>query len=40
MLNYNNLLTVIDNFQSYIHSDKSFRTKQGRIKDMIEQINI
>jgi hypothetical protein len=23
MLNHNNLFTVIDNFQSYIHSDKS-----------------
>ena len=36
MLNYNNLLTVIDNFQSYIDSDKKVCDKQGRLKGMIE----
>ena len=36
MFNHNNLFTVIDNFQSYIHSDNKACAKQGRIKDMIE----
>ena len=36
MFNYNNLSTVINSFQSNIHSDKKACAKQGRIKDMIE----
>jgi hypothetical protein len=30
MLNHNNLFTVIDSFQSYIHSDKSNVLNKGR----------
>ena len=37
--NHSNLLIIIDNFQSYIHSDKTC-TKQGRVKDMMKQITI
>ena len=40
MLNHNSLLTIIDKFQSYIHSDKKLCATQGNIKDMIENINI
>ena len=32
MFNHNNLFTVIDNFQSYIHSDNKACAEQGRIK--------
>jgi hypothetical protein len=36
MLNHNNLFTVIDSFQRYIHSDKSIVVnKKKRIKYMI-----
>ena len=40
MLNYYNLFTKVDNFRHYIHIDKSIVLHKGKVKDMIEYINM
>ena len=39
MLNYHSSFAIADNFQRYIHLDKSIVLHKGKIKDMIEYIN-